>query len=150
MYGLPNMRNLGKAPSLLPPAAYASFLLERAPLPLRTCRPLGADGLAAQFSTAPRPSGIECHFGPGDLAIAMAFSRLELVIRGGYASDLAHSYMASFMKSPRLVPGSAPGLVALECQMVGSRGPLRGDGLRRLGTSQLTLGGQRPSMSTIL
>ena len=102
MYAPPDVGNLEKVPSLLRPAACARFMVEPAPFlpgpsaPLVTAqlssRPVSPVAqhllVPVQFSTAPRPSGSECHFDPGDPAIAIAASRLGLVLRGGYASEL--------------------------------------------------------------
>ena len=88
MYRLRDMGSLGKVTCLFSPAAYVRFLLKRAPLRLRPSLPIVAGGVAVQSSTVPRPSGFERHFDIGDPALATAFSRLELVLRGGHSSEL--------------------------------------------------------------
>ena len=95
-----DMGNLERIPEFLPPGAQSPFLPQRTPLPLRPGFPLVADGIAAQFPAAPRPSEIEYHIDLGDLTSAMAFSRLKSVLRGGHACELVDSSMASFMKAP--------------------------------------------------
>ena len=95
--------NLRKAPSAHPASALARLILKRAPFPQRSSFPLVSDGITAQFATATQPSEVGTLFDYGDLATAMDFPRLELVIRGGQASELVDSYMHFFMKA-LLVP----------------------------------------------
>ena len=69
MYELPKHRNLDKAPAQLLSAVARRFCLERAPCLLRPLFPPAADGVAAQFNTAPLPDELENNFDVGDLAI---------------------------------------------------------------------------------
>ena len=92
-YELLDVGNLDEVPSSLRQVALACFTVEPAPWPLRRSFPLVADGVAA------RPSGIECHFDLCDVAIATAFSRLELALRGAHASEVVESFCAAPMKA---------------------------------------------------
>ena len=103
MYGLPDWENLGKLPSVYPAPAQVRFPLGRTPIPLRPTFPLVSDGITVQLSTAAQPSDIETLFDLGDFAIAMAFRRLEFVVRGGHEDAMADSYMHS---SWGALPGS--------------------------------------------
>ena len=64
------------------------FLLERAPFPPHRHSPLVADGVTPQSLKAATPSELQTHFDIGDLAISIAFARLEIVLRGGRPADL--------------------------------------------------------------
>ena len=60
--------------------------------------PLVSDGVTAQFATVAQQLEVETHFDYGELAIAMALCRLDLVIREGRATELVDSYMHPFRK----------------------------------------------------
>ena len=86
------------------------------------------DGATAQFSTAALPNEPGNLSGAGDLAIPIAFSRPEFVLRGGHSTELAGSCMSSFIESVgRFFQWDVSRPMAPECPLDGTRASLGGD-----------------------
>ena len=72
--------NIRKAPTAVPAPAQVRFHLERTPFPSRPTSPLVSDGLAAHFSSVPRPLEIGTPLDLGDLAITTAVCRHNVAL----------------------------------------------------------------------